>query len=190
MTKTMQRVVQGNPYTQIQNTPLQDERLSVEAVGLLVCMLSLPRDWKFSRKHAQKRFNMGREKLDRIVKELTAFGYIRTTQERSDRGQYGRRTYFFTAHPSAPMESPPDAEELRGVPYGDYLQSAHWQNLRKRKIDSAGGRCQICNFNDSLSVHHRTYDRLGAEPLEDLTVLCRHCHGLFHDHSRLFVEAE
>jgi 5-methylcytosine-specific restriction endonuclease McrA len=38
----------------------------------------------------------------------------------------------------------------------------------------------VCNATTSLDVHHRTYERFGHEDVDDLTVLCRTCHDLFH----------
>lgn len=72
-------------------------------------------------------------------------------------------------------------QELRTMPYQAYLQTPEWQAKRDQALDKAGHRCQLCNSNDSLNVHHRTYERRGNEELSDLTVLCRACHSLFHD---------
>jgi hypothetical protein len=61
-----------------------------------------------------------------------------------------------------------------------YLRSDHWRRTRIAALDRADNRCQVCNGADALDVHHRTYERLGAELPGDLTVLCRRCHWLFH----------
>lgn len=37
----------------------------------------------------------------------------------------------------------------------------------------------------TLDVHHRTYERLGNESPDDLTVLCRDCHKLFSQNGKL-----
>lgn len=65
--------------------------------------------------------------------------------------------------------------------YQNYLQSDHWKQTRKAALERSHHRCQICNSPERLQVHHRTYDRLGAELPEDLTVLCANCHHLFHN---------
>jgi hypothetical protein len=77
------------------------------------------------------------------------------------------------------------ADHLRALPYGDYLKTDHWQEMRAEALKRAGNRCQVCNFPDKLHVHHRTYARRGHELLDDLTVLCERCHKLFHDNGRL-----
>jgi hypothetical protein len=66
--------------------------------------------------------------------------------------------------------------------YENYLKSTIWRDLRAAAIERAGGRCQICNSDLLLQVHHRKYpSSLGWEHPEDLTVLCRRCHDLFHN---------
>ena len=70
---------------------------------------------------------------------------------------------------------------LREMPYPQYLLTDHWQALRVGALKRAGFRCQVCNVTGVvLNVHHRTYERLGQERDDDLTVLCRGCHALFH----------
>jgi len=71
-------------------------------------------------------------------------------------------------------------EILRGMPYEKYLETSHWKHKRKMALERARYRCQVCNSNMYLNVHHRTYENLGNEQLEDLTVLCRDCHSLYH----------
>ena len=65
-----------------------------------------------------------------------------------------------------------------------YLRTNHWQHRRLMALRRAGWRCQVCNEEASkgkpLDVHHRTYERRGAEKAEDVIVLCRRCHELFH----------
>ncbi len=81
---------------------------------------------------------------------------------------------------------PQDPQELRAMPYKEYLHTPHWKRRREDKLRASGYRCQVCNRGSGiLDVHHRTYKRRGEELDEDLTVLCRECHHLFHEHGRL-----
>ena len=82
--------------------------------------------------------------------------------------------------------APTRPHELRAMPYKEYLQTPHWKRKREEKVRAAGLRCQLCNRGSvTLNVHHRTYERLGEELEEDLTVLCHDCHSTFHEHRRL-----
>ena len=71
------------------------------------------------------------------------------------------------------------------LPYPEYLKTDHWQQRRLRALGKADNKCQVCAAVDRLEVHHNTYERLGHERDSDLVVLCRNCHGLFHDDGRL-----
>lgn len=71
--------------------------------------------------------------------------------------------------------------ERSKLAYADYLQTPHWQHLRRRMLAVAGYRCQRCGGSGlRLDVHHLTYDHLGLEPEADLQVLCFVCHGAEH----------
>jgi len=65
--------------------------------------------------------------------------------------------------------------------YQKYLNSKEWKKKRKETIEAAGGKCQLCNSDHRLHVHHRTYDNVRNEQPGDLIVLCSNCHAKFHD---------
>lgn len=60
--------------------------------------------------------------------------------------------------------------------YLEYLQSPEWAEIRRKRHEIDGWRCRLCNTQDDLECHHRTYERLGREDVNDLTTLCRRCH--------------
>lgn len=62
------------------------------------------------------------------------------------------------------------------VDYMTYLLSPEWQEKRGAALERDQHRCRLCNRRGPLEVHHRTYDRIGQERIEDLTTLCRTCH--------------
>ncbi len=84
-------------------------------------------------------------------------------------------TYIPLVH-SADENSRPD--------YAIYLQSPLWKERARQARERAGQRCQLCNGYGPLEVHHRTYERLGHEHPDDLTVLCRSCHSTFHQNQK------
>ena len=69
---------------------------------------------------------------------------------------------------------------LREMPYPEYLLTTHWQWTRYRKLAQAGYRCERCHGTAMLEVHHKTYERIGQERMDDLTVLCDRCHRMIH----------
>lgn len=61
--------------------------------------------------------------------------------------------------------------------YKTYLRSPEWRVRREQVIAKAGNRCQQCRaYGVPLEAHHLRYTNLGAEPDEDLAVLCKTCH--------------
>jgi hypothetical protein len=64
--------------------------------------------------------------------------------------------------------------------YVIYLRSPLWRLRRRMWIVRAGGRCQLCHSRRRLTIHHRTYRRLGHERRADVTVLCWDCHRRQH----------
>jgi 5-methylcytosine-specific restriction endonuclease McrA len=83
---------------------------------------------------------------------------------------------------------------LKMEEYVKYLESQYWQEVRKSELkEQAKERgynyCEKCGAtpNDvtretALHVHHKTYERLGEERLEDLMIICRTCHEKEHGH--------
>jgi len=70
------------------------------------------------------------------------------------------------------------------INYYDYIKSSSWRARAGIAKEAAGFRCQLCNRHKdevTLHAHHRTYERLGDELPEDITVLCADCHAKFHD---------
>jgi len=80
----------------------------------------------------------------------------------------------------SPVIDNASVRELRSMPYPEYLKTPHWQRLRKEALRRAAYRCQVCNRDRMLHVHHRTYERRGCELARDLIVLCDQCHALYH----------
>lgn len=70
--------------------------------------------------------------------------------------------------------------------YDDYTKSTLWK-AKRAELRRSGRkyRCYVCNKpstrRDRLQAHHRTYERLGEEDLDDLLWLCGACHIKSHE---------
>lgn len=71
-----------------------------------------------------------------------------------------------------------------------YLQTAHWKIKRLQAIQEADGFCEFCGSSYCLEVHHRTYENLGYEDLDDLMTLCHSCHMELHEELKETGEEE
>lgn len=67
-----------------------------------------------------------------------------------------------------------------GLTYAQYLDTDHWQTMRRLALEAADHACQLCGGTDELDVHHRSYERVGRERLTDLVALCEPCHERHH----------
>lgn len=70
--------------------------------------------------------------------------------------------------------------------YQAYLNSPRWQAIRKRLYREYEYKCAMCGSSINLNVHHITYENLGEEKDEDLTVLCQQCHSDIHGKHTFF----
>ena len=74
------------------------------------------------------------------------------------------------------------------VDYNEYMRSVQWKKKRHQVLIYWGNKCGMCYKPGRLEVHHRTYERLGAELITDLIPLCEECHTKFHDTTRAGME--
>lgn len=71
-----------NPYVQISRELIQDRNISPKAKGVLIYLLSLPRDWKIYHSQLQYGLNIGEDCLNSAMDELIKEGYAERTRER------------------------------------------------------------------------------------------------------------
>ena len=94
--------------------------------------------------------------------------------------------------------------------YKEYIGSEYWKDKRDSIIISLGGKCKYCNKKaefkwlykeiitsdgelmyriplkaiivnrNTLTVHHRNYNSLGNERLDDFEIVCLKCHRRIH----------
>lgn len=77
---------------------------------------------------------------------------------------------------------------IMSIEYNEYIKTEEWRQRAEAAKARAGQRCQICNRaapRVTLTVHHRTFERLGQEQPEDLTVLCHSCYELYDKNRRM-----
>lgn len=67
------------------------------------------------------------------------------------------------------------------ITYEDYLTSDHWKNTKSERLKLSGYACDICGEDEiQLQVHHKHYETLGHEDMDDLATLCPYCHKDVH----------
>ena len=82
--------------------------------------------------------------------------------------------------PRVRIETPASKERAR------FYRSAPWRQARLDALTRDNHTCQQCRSQTDLTVHH-IIDRLAGGPpyqLNNLTTLCRRCHGRLHARKR------
>jgi len=78
----IRRAASGHDFSIIQRAVMRDERLEADHLGLLVYLQSLPEAWEVRQQQVMKRFKFGREKAQRLFRDLRAFGYMKAERVR------------------------------------------------------------------------------------------------------------
>ncbi len=71
-------------FTIVENEVFNDERLSLEAMGLLAWLRSRPDDWSLSVEHLKARFKVGRDSMHKLVRELVDAGWVTRERKRDE----------------------------------------------------------------------------------------------------------
>lgn len=71
-------------FTIVENEVFNDERLSLEAMGLLAWLRSRPDDWSLSVEHLRSRFKVGRDSMHKLVRELVEAGWVTRERKRDE----------------------------------------------------------------------------------------------------------
>lgn len=96
---------QRSTWTTVDNRIINDRRLSMKALGLLVFMLSKPDNWEFSQEALGDWFSEGRDAMRSVMKNLAAAGYIRREISRLPNGQL-RTLTIVTEEPDTGFPTP------------------------------------------------------------------------------------
>ena len=61
-----------------------------------------------------------------------------------------------------------------------YLKSQQWSTIREERLKIAQHKCEVCGSKRQLECHHITYERLTAEHIDDVVILCGGSNGCHH----------
>jgi len=86
-------------YTVINNDPFDDPRLSTAALGVLCYLRSRPDNWNVIPAQLAKRFNCGRDHMQRCLKELAEANYIKFNRIRDQSGAFVGGEYLVYDEP-------------------------------------------------------------------------------------------
>lgn len=101
-----ERTIRTGPrkgFVVLYRSAAQDARLSLEARGLLVMMASLPDNWSYSETGLASKAGCGRQKVNRILRELIDAGYLLREQRHGENGKFTSCTYVLQEEAPAGM---------------------------------------------------------------------------------------
>lgn len=136
------------PDVHLYKAVAQDQRLSLEARGLYVMMMSLPDDWEYSVGGLATVAGCGKDKIRRLLGQLEEIGYLLREQNRQG-GKFSGNIYILQSH--APPSSgntdngkrrqrqiPPTGKTVDGNPDTKYYVS----NINNPPLPPKGGDVQ------------------------------------------------
>ncbi len=105
-------------YFVVTNETARNCNLSLEAKGLIMVMASRPVNWNFNKSQLMSESGIGRDKLNRIFKELISNGYLAVVQNHDEQGLFKNTDYhFFTDPDNNPAFIPLTEKPLTDNPY-------------------------------------------------------------------------
>lgn len=132
------RTRKNQRYTVINNTVLEDERLSWRARGIAAYLLSKPDDWEINSDYLWKQGTEGRDAVRSAMKELEECGYLVREKRRNEDGTFNTVVTL--------IEEPlPDNLQ----PTTDYQASVNQSSVNQASIVST--EYQVLNTKDD---HH------------------------------------
>jgi hypothetical protein len=116
--------LQGNShYAKIPNSTLRDKRLSIEARGTLTYLLTHSDTFELSFEFLQKELGVGRDKMNKIARELKENGYLELRAAHNKKGKFSGQEWFVFAESqnenlcltnnNRPTEKPSDVKTVR-----------------------------------------------------------------------------
>jgi len=102
-------------FTIVPNAIFLDDRLSIEAKGVLGYLLSRPHSWQVRLDHVGRTLRIGRKKLQRIFRELIGAGYVTREQPRTaEAHRFRELDYVVRDVPLAPIQPADASPDPRG----------------------------------------------------------------------------
>ena len=100
-------------YVNVYKDILKNHSLSLRDRGMVVTLLSLPDNWEFTISGLSKIIPDGKSSIRASLTHLEELGYISRTQERAERGKFGKIAIEIHETPIAPLSAGKPSPENR-----------------------------------------------------------------------------
>lgn len=143
-----------NNFTPLSNKLIQDSNLSLDTIGLMCYLLSLPNDWIIYKEQIQKHFGYGRKRMDRMWSEAKKGGYLKSEKYRLPNGTWNYQ-YTLTDVPlsTVPLSTVGSSNVGKGYTIQNkHKQKTQEQNTQNNTIPIKGYGVNSSNSNNSNTV--------------------------------------
>lgn len=134
-------------FTIVSNDVINDARLSLEARGLLLWLLSKPENWQTNSDLLAAQHGVGRDRIRRVLRQLSDVGYMKLETLRNEAGRITKRWMIYDI-PQA--EEPATGSPAPGNPGPG--NSGHISNTdeqrTKKQVLSASDYCPYSEIQD------------------------------------------
>lgn len=120
-------------FTVVHNKFLRDIKLSINARGLLMTMLSMSDNWNFSIKGLASILPDGERKIASTLKELEELGYL-IRKRKYEKGKISDWEYIFSDEPMSFGTEKSHVENVEKSTVASH-QNLHLQNVNEEKVD-------------------------------------------------------
>ncbi|MGM9946990.1 hypothetical protein [Floccifex sp.] len=129
-------------YTLIWQEMNQDLRLKNKDVGLLVRLLSLPPDWRFSETGLCKRFDIGKHELRTELEKLEYCGYLTRVQTRDESGRFSGSNWIIYDVPQNNNALPLSDFQTSEKPVTENQTQLNTKELNTKKLNNLSQKKQ------------------------------------------------
>jgi hypothetical protein len=99
-------------YLQIRNDVIDDQRLSLKALAILIKILRRPDHWRTDRETLASQCREGVTTVRTALKELSAAGYLVHNKYQDERGHWITESIIYDTPPDGSLENPPGASGM------------------------------------------------------------------------------
>lgn len=168
------KIRKDKDFASISNKVLNDRGLSAESLGVVSYLLSKPDGWKIMNHEISDRFQIGRDKLQRIFREVETAGYLFRQQVKLGDGTWGWIRHLSESKTIPPlpekavMESPQPCLPATGEPSTEntasYKERLTKTDIQKKNLnlpaEAGGGRHKAF-----LDIFNRYWGKFNQIPL-------------------------
>jgi hypothetical protein len=163
---------QNRQYAAIPNVAMRDDQVSIEARGMLALLMTYSDDWIFQRDHLMQMAGVGRDKFQRIMRELNDAGYVMRVPLRDEGGLVQGSTWLICDVPGRPPENPVvgATEGLKNrqpekptAGFSGPIRRPRDKKTKREENQRACAREERDRFEDFVEAHPRVPNRALAE---------------------------